>query len=143
LINPVIKEKESEIKNHCNELTLWLEGDFGLFFRVYDNGIAYRFFTEKETAITIVSENMELQSPENDSIWFQSSRTFNSSYETPYQKERISEISDGKLCSLPLLIMKEGGQRILIAESDLTSYPGLWLQGTGKEKLISTQLPSG
>jgi alpha-glucosidase len=27
LINPVIKEKESEIKNHCNELTLWLEGE--------------------------------------------------------------------------------------------------------------------
>ena len=138
LINPVIKEKESEIKNHCNELTIWLQGDYGFFFRVYNNGIAYRIFTEKEAAMTIVHENMELQSPENDSVWFQSSRTFNSSYETPYEKERISNISDGKLCNLPLLIMKENGQRLLIAESDLTSYPGLWLQGTGKEKLIST-----
>ena len=45
-----------EIKNHCNELTLWLEGDYGLFFRVYDNGIAYRFFTEKGTTIKIENE---------------------------------------------------------------------------------------
>ncbi len=138
LIHPVIKEKKSEIKNHCNELTLWLQGDFGLFFRVYDNGIAYRFFTEKEAAITILHENLELQYPENDSVWFQSSKSFNSSYETPYENERISNISDGKLCNLPLLIMKANGPRLLIAESDLTSYPGLWLQGTGKKKLIST-----
>jgi len=70
LIKPVIKEKKSEIKNHCNELTLWLQGDFGLFFRVYDKGIAYRFFTEKESAITIENENLELHTPENDSVWF-------------------------------------------------------------------------
>ena len=138
MINPVIKEKKSEIKNHCNELTLWLEGDFGLFFRVYDNGIAYRFFTEKGATIKIENENLEFHNPENDSAWFQSSKTFNSSYETPYEKEKISNISDGKLCNLPFLIMKENGQRLLIAESDLTSYPGLWVQGTGKKKIIFT-----
>ncbi|MGD9329059.1 MAG: glycoside hydrolase family 97 protein [Cyclobacteriaceae bacterium] len=138
LIHPVIKEKKSEIKNHCNELTLWFQGNFGLFFRVYDHGIAYRFFTEKEAAITIVHENLEVQNMENDSVWFQSSKTFNSSYETPYEKERTGKISDGKLCNLPMLIMKENGQRILIAESDLTSYPGMWMRATGKEKFIST-----
>lgn len=29
LINPVLKETKSEIKNHCNELTKWLQEEAG------------------------------------------------------------------------------------------------------------------
>jgi len=138
LIKPIIKEKKSEIKNHCNELTLQFNGDFSVFFRVYNNGIAYRFFTERNEKLIIESENLEFQNADEDFSWFQSSKTFNSSYETPYEKTRMNNIQEGKLCNLPMLIMKENGYRILIAESDLTSYPGLWFKGTGKNKIIST-----
>ena len=138
LIKPVIKEKISEIRNHCNELTLWFKGDYGLCFKAFNNGIAYRFFTDKEGTQIINHENLEFHTADDDSVWYQSSGSFNSSYETPYKKEKISDIEVDKLCNLPLLIMKENGRRILITESNLIAYPGLWLKGTEKNKLIST-----
>jgi len=138
LIKPVIKEKRSEIINHCNELILLFQGNYGLCFKVFNNGIAYRFFTEKEGTQLIVHENLEFHTTDDDSVWYQSSKSFNSSYETPYQKEKISDIEEGKLCNLPLLIMKGSGPRILITESNLIAYPGLWLEGTKNNKLIST-----
>jgi alpha-glucosidase len=138
LITPAIKEKSAEIKNHYNELTIWFQGDYGLCFRAFNNGLAYRFFTQNEGAQILNYEHFEFQASEGDSVWYQSTKTFNSSYETPYVKDKISDIEEGKLCNLPILVTKENGMYVFVSESDLTAYPGLWLTGTGRNKLIST-----
>lgn len=43
----------------CNELNLKLKGDFGVTFRAYDEGVAYRFYTTQKTEVTIKEEVAE------------------------------------------------------------------------------------
>jgi alpha-glucosidase len=45
IISSVVPEKFAVIDDNCNELTLDFKGDYSVIFRVYDNGVAYRFET--------------------------------------------------------------------------------------------------
>lgn len=39
-----------------NQLTVSFKGDFGLVLRAYNDGVAYRFFTNKKGQIIVESE---------------------------------------------------------------------------------------
>lgn len=136
-IIPVIKEKYKEIIDEYNELYIDFKSDYSLSVRVYNNGVAYRFQTSFNQPLIVNSEDFNLQFSNEDSIYFQRSETFNSSYETPYEHLAAKDLStDGYYC-LPALIIKNDGTKVLVAESDLTDYPGLWLKGNGKNSLKS------
>ncbi len=72
---------------------------------------------------------------------FQSSESFNSAYETPYEHKKISEVEKEKLCNLPLLVEKQDGMFVMVTEADLYNYPGLWLKGTGQAQLSALNPP--
>jgi len=78
-----------------------------------------------------------MQIGERDSLYFQKSATFNSSYETPYQFKAIKDITPEGYCCLPTLVRKPNGMNVLIMESNLVDYPGLWLKSDGKSLLRS------
>ena len=136
-INPEIKEKYANIHELYNELKLDFSGDYSFVLRAYNDGIAYRFLTRIKNTITIVKENLDLSFADSDSIYYQKSKTFNSSYETPYQHKAIKDITTDGYCHLPVLIEKQNGVKVLISESDLENYPGLWLKATGTSDLKS------
>ena len=54
MINPIIPLKNSEIRNYCNVLRLYFKNDYQLEFRVFDNGVSYRFLTTKKEEITVI-----------------------------------------------------------------------------------------
>ena len=136
-IFPPIKEKYFEINDRFNELTLRFRSNYAFIIRAYNDGIAYRFQTFFPDFVVINREGLSLKSGEQDSLWFQHSPTFNSSYETPYQYKAIEGIpADGYIC-LPALVRKPGGVNVLVMESDLEDYPGMWLKGTGSPSLSS------
>ena len=130
-IYPQIREKYKVIHENYNELNLDFKSDFFLIIRAYDNGIAYRFRTTYKNDLVINKENFNLHFNESDSIYLQKSKTFNSSYETPYEYSSVKDVSTEGYCCLPALVRKENGTNILITESDLVDYPGLWLKATG------------
>ncbi len=134
---PVIKEKYAKIHEQYNELKLDFDGYFSYVVRAFNDGIAYRFLTSIKDSIVVKKENLNLIFTENDSIYFQKSKTFNSSYETVYQHKAIGDISTDGYCCLPALVEKQSGTKILISESDLEDYPGLWLKATGSPNLKS------
>ncbi len=136
-IIPQIREKYSVITETYNELQIMLRGDYVFVIRAYDDGVAYRFVTIFNDSITIENENFELTLQEEDSLYFQRSKTFNSSYETPYEHLAIGAVTPDGYCCLPALVRKPDGMNILIAESGLEDYPGLWLQGTGRASLTA------
>jgi alpha-glucosidase len=136
-IHPPIQEKYREIQEDFNELTLRFRSDYALIIRAYNNGIAYRFQTFFPDSLVIQRENLSLWLEEQDSLWFQHSGTFNSSYETPYQLESIHDITGGGYCCLPALVRKQDGVNVLVLESDLEDYPGMWLQGNAGLSLNS------
>lgn len=136
-IFPVIKEKYKEIIDEYNELYIDFKGDFSLSVRVYNNGIAYRFHTSFSESVVVNNENFALHFNDEDSIYFQRSKTFNSSYETPYEYQAVKDLSAEGLYCLPVLVIKNDGTKVLVTESDLTDYPGLWLKGNEKGALKS------
>src|ERR1700761_8270611 len=55
VINTPIYKKAS-ITDNYNQLTINFKGDYSLVFRVYNDGAAYRFITQKKGEITIKNE---------------------------------------------------------------------------------------
>lgn len=137
LIFPVIKEKYKEILDEYSELIIDFRSDYSLSVRVYNNGVAYRFHTSFSEPVIVNSENVNIQFENKDSIYFQRSKTFNSSYETPYEHQAVKDLSTEGYYCLPALVIKNGGTKVLISESDLVDYPGLWLAGNGQNSLKS------
>jgi alpha-glucosidase len=140
-ITPVIREKSRTYKNCFNELIVDFKSGHSLAFRLFNEGLAYRIFASVKDSLTIIRENLQIQFQENDSVRFQSSKTFNSSYETPYEFKKLSGLEPDKLCNLPILIEKQNGTFVMITESDLYNYPGLWIKGSGKEELEAIHPP--
>ena len=136
-IYPEIKEKYKEIYENYNELLLDFKGEFSLTVRAYNNGVAYRFNTTFEDNIVVNKENFNLHFNEKDSIYLQKSETFNSSYETPYEYSAVKDVTTDGYCCLPALVKKSNGTNIIITESDLVDYPGLWLKATGTSTIKS------
>ena len=141
IIKPQIREKFESLVNAYNEIEIRLRDNYSITFRLFNEGLAYRFSTAFKDSLTIYGENLDLFFEQGDSARFQSSKTFNSAYETPYEHEKLSGIEKGKLCSLPFLVEKEKGSFVMVTEADLYNYPGLWLKGTGGPQLSGTNPP--
>jgi alpha-glucosidase len=136
-IYPPIKEKFSEINDEFNELILRFRDDYIFTLRIYNEGIAYRFQTFFLDSLIVNQENLTIRLEDNDSLCYQKSGTFNSSYETPYQFKAIKDVSSEGYCCLPALVRKPNGMNVLIMESNLVDYPGLWLKSDGRSLLRS------
>jgi alpha-glucosidase len=51
-----INYKKSNIPDQCNQLTINSKGDYGIIFRVYNDGVAYRFFTKRKGELIVKNE---------------------------------------------------------------------------------------
>jgi len=134
-IEPVVAEKFARIRENYNELKLQCKGDYQVNFRVYNEGVAWQFETFYKDKITVNREQLLLNFPENSTIWFPEEESFFSHNERYYLKETIDMISSHRFCSLPALVEPGNGMKMLVTESGLRDYPGMWLKGTGSQAL--------
>ena len=141
IVKPEIREKTAVLANSYNELEIRFRKNYAITFRLFNEGLAYRFSIAEKDSLRIIRESLDLFLDPSDSVRFQSSETFNSPYETPYEHENIAGIKSGKLISLPVLIEKWNGIFVMVTESDLYDYPGLWFTATGKNQLSATNPP--
>jgi alpha-glucosidase len=141
VVKPLIREKGNTYENRYNEMQLIFKSGYSIALRLFDEGLAYRFETSAKDSLTILKENLDIRLTEGDSIRYQPSKSFNSSYETPYEFRKVNAVENGALCHLPALVEKQDGSFLMITEADLYNYPGLWLAGTGKQELTATQPP--
>jgi alpha-glucosidase len=138
---PEIKEKSASLKNSYNELEIKFRDNKAITFRLFNEGLAYRLSTQSEDSLTIYAESLNIHLDPGDSARYQSSKSFNSSYETPYEHTVVAEVEAGKLLNLPVLLEKGNGLMVMVTEADLYHFPGLWLKGTGSGTLSSTHPP--
>lgn len=141
--------KKAEIKDEFNELTLKFK-DFSLIFRAYDDGMAYRFVSHKEEAYNVDYETAEFNFAKDWNMWAayvcQHTETLESQYynsfENQYSYTPISEWNKDRLAFLPLMVEGPKGKKIVVTESDLFDYPGMYLYNkeAGK-KLIADFAP--
>jgi len=136
-IKPVIPEKFAVIDDHCNELTIVFKGNYSVIFRAYDNGVAYRFKTSLSGDLKVVSEQATFNFAGTDHVYFPEEESFFSHNERSYLYMQLDTMSAGRLASLPVLIATTG-PKVLIAESALLDYPGMWVESSGGNTLNGT-----
>lgn len=134
LLKPVVRQKSDRIRDHYNEMVL-NAGNYKLYFRAYDDGLAYRFHTDFPDSLKVLNEEVTYCFPEDYNTLFPEERTMLSAQQPLFKPMKLSEIVTDKFCSTPILIKVDDEARIFISESDLESYPGMFLHKQGKYEL--------
>lgn len=128
IIYPIIKIKSEKIQEQYNELILKFKGGYEIIFRAYNEGVAYRFKTELgKKKVIVKDETLILGLPKNTEGYLMEEKGFYSMSESPYICNKVEEYKDKSLFSLPALFQIKQHDFILLTESDVYDYPGLWL----------------
>ena len=131
-VQTVVAVKSKTIQNAYNQLILNFKTDYAVSFRVFDNGIAYRFETNRKDEITVKNEEVGLNFSGDYGVLFPEEETLYSHYERLYLDQKLSSLAAGKFCSLPTLVKAVKNIKIGITEADLFDYPCLFMEATGK-----------
>ncbi len=132
ILKPVVKQKSSEIKNDYNLLDLTFK-KFELQFVAYNDAVAWRFVTHYPGEIHVNDEVAEFNFPEDSKVWFPEENSLMTHQERTYLQLNAFEIEKGRFCSVPVLF-DEKGLKIIITESGLKDYAGLYIESEGKGK---------
>lgn len=134
IIIPVVANKRSSITNNCNVLTITFNSGFSLQFRAYNDGVAYRFETALKEDITVKNEISEFLFPSGTFAWYPLETGFMSHNERTFIYSSIDTLVNKHLASLPALFQVSGTD-VLVTESDIEDYPGMWIKGAGSGKI--------
>ena len=131
-----------------NELNLKLDGEYGVLFRAYNEGISYRFYTRAKNEMEIRNELAEFNFAKDYTSYLSYTTgkkdPFAMAFQNTYDVKRLSEASNA-LAFLPVTVDCGGGVKLTILESDLESYPGMFVQSQGAKlslKGIFAKLPA-
>ena len=143
-VNQVIESpvpfKRKLIPDHYNELILEFKNRFEIQFRVYDDGVAYRFKTTNPDSIIIKNELAAFEFAKPGTVYWPEVQKrddcdiYHTSFEEPYKTLPIQEVKSTSLAFSPVLV-DAGEAKVLLTESDLIDYPGMFLRGTNSKQL--------
>lgn len=139
--------KKSEVDNRCTTLTLAFKGDYAIELRAYDNAAAYRFISTRKGDYTVKNEVSEWDFAEDNTVYgsyvkFNRKGTGNAiekqyynSFENAYFVEPLKKMDPERLMFLPLLVEVDD-KKVCITESDLMSYPGMYLYNSNGDTTL-------
>jgi len=116
----------NEYSDNYSRLELVFDKKFSIVFRVYNNGVAYRFSTSMAGRIQVEDEEVSYSFTDDVKASMMKVNNFVNSYEEHYVDSSISWLDSGKLGALPLLVESKG-IKIGITEADLLDYAGMYL----------------
>lgn len=141
--------KKSEVDNRCTTLTLAFKGDYAIELRAYDNAAAYRFVSTRKGDYTVKNEVSEWDFAEDNTVYgsyvkFNRKGTGNAiekqyynSFENAYFVEPLKKMNPERLMFLPLLVEVDD-KKVCITESDLMSYPGMYLYNSNGDTALES-----
>lgn len=116
----------SKIKEHYNEIRLDFKNNYSIVYRAYNEGIAWRFETNINKNIFVMSDNIEFNFSDNYKVYFHPTLS-----ESFYREQRISDNNlEPNYSSTPILVKPSNGLNILIHESDVINYPCLGVRSS-------------
>ncbi len=136
--------KKAEVDNRCSTLTLTFKGDYAIEFRAYDEAAAYRFISTRKGAYTVKNEISEYAFEGDPTVYCSYTRSnankeinqqYFQSFEGPYVIEPMKSMGQKRLMYLPVLV-DMGDRKVCITESDLTSYPGMYLYNSNSDTTL-------
>ena len=131
MLVPVVPRKNSRVPDIFNALELRFRGGSSIEFRVYDDGVAYRFRTAMKGDIKVMDEQFAFSLPGGAGAYWPLEEGFMSHNECTFHPASMDTIGPKHLASLPALFTL-GSLNILLSEADIRDYPGLWINGDGR-----------
>jgi alpha-glucosidase len=104
--SPVVPLKNKTVNNHYNLLRLDFKGDFSIEFRAYNDGIAYRFITNKKDSITVTSEDAHIAFSNHVKASYLETGGFKTAYEILYRQNELNKVDKQKMSVMPMLFDK-------------------------------------
>ncbi|MCC8171527.1 MAG: glycoside hydrolase family 97 protein, partial [Parabacteroides sp.] len=123
-----------ELTNHYNELSLKFKQGYSVIFRMYDQGMAYRFCGNKpaQDSLVVSAEEASFNLADDPAVILPETDNFTAWELSNVLYDRVSAIGENKYGVTPTLFTNRRlGVRVVIAESDVNNYPGMYLR---KEK---------
>lgn len=140
IVSPV-PEKRKNIPDHFNELTIRFASPLGLVIRAYNDGVAYRWLTYFKDTLFVENERADFTFGGNPVIYYpqvvprEGVDEFHTSFEEPYQVRPLDSMKTDSLAFTPVLVLPANGPKVVITESDLEDYPGMFLSREGSNSL--------
>lgn len=134
ILYPILKLKNAVVPDVYNEYIFRFKNKFSLQFRAYNDGVAYRFITHKQNSLIVSNEEATFNIPSNSTVNYPPVRKredadiFHTSYEGFYQSSKIDVLSDSLLFYSPVLIILQDSLKMILTESDIIDYPGMFLK---------------
>lgn len=132
-INAIAYKKKTIIDAY-NELILNCKGNYGIIFRIYNDGAAYRFFTTRKEELIILSEQAEFNFDKDRTVLMphtsdlRGRERYSCSFEEFYTETPVSKINKDTLGYLPLLVKLDNNKKAVLIEADVQDYPGIFVQ---------------
>lgn len=140
---PVVKNKHARVDMQWNETHFALiekEGErrrMDLFFRAYDNGVAFRYQLHGSKTIGNRAISRELTAfsvPAQAQAWVAEYQPkYTSSQETEFNKCPVTELTPQTVAGLPLLVEIDKQNYLAITEANIDNYPGFYIGRTAAD----------
>lgn len=120
-----------ELTNCYNELSLKFKDGYSVIFRLYNEGMAYRFCGNlpAQDSLVIAHEEATFNLADNPSVILPQTDNFTAWEVSNVLYQGVSDIEDKKYGLTPTLFTNpKYNLRIVVAESDLNNYPGMYLR---------------
>ena len=131
--------RQAEFDTKYNALTLKMKGGWSLELRAYDDGVAYRFATSMQGERKVLGEKAEFNFCKPYGMLVPYARIskndrYRTSFESLYDEVNAGDASkaDGRLAFMPVYVDLGDAGRLLLTESDLWAYPGMFLRTTDR-----------
>ena len=131
--------KSGRIREHYNELRLQSKESYTVVFRLYNEGMAYRFETSlPQDTVRVYNEDATLSFAGNFHVYYPKEDGFFSHNEREFLYLPLKDIPAASLASIPVIVDANGRAKLMIADADVANYPGLWFRGNGNTTLSAT-----
>ncbi len=146
---PVVKSKHSRISDICNELYLDLKEKSGemrkmeLVFRVYNDGIAFRYKLFRSAHIgerQITKELTTFNIPGDPKAWVVEYGGYSTSNEAEFFERPLSYITDETIAGMPLLMEYTKECWVAITEAKIDNYSAFYIGTNGTTNQLMTKL---
>ncbi|MBQ6688013.1 MAG: glycoside hydrolase family 97 protein [Bacteroidales bacterium] len=136
--------RKAVIDNVYNELNLDY-GTYNLVLRVYDDGFAFRWESDKRKPYKVVAEQATFNFVEDWNMYATYTHKYAEEgleaqymddFENLYKYTPLSKWDTDHLGVLPLMVDCPANIKLVIAESDLVSYPGMFLYNGDSDKCL-------
>jgi alpha-glucosidase len=125
LFEPQVPHRNARIESKFNEMTVDFKDSYQLIFRVYNDGVAYRFRDKSKKTGAVYGEELNLQLPEGAGTFFPKEESMYSHNERIYLHKPLTELAQDDFCSLPVMFENKTS-KVLCTEAALYDYPGMF-----------------